>query len=474
MTKILCVDDEPVNLELLEALLVPAGYEVLRAESGEKALALIRTEDPGLVLLDVMMPGLSGYDVLKKIRGDEKIRDVPVVMVTALKDVEDRVRALEAGCDDFLSKPFEKNELLARVKSLVRMRYISRQLNEKEKFESVLNQMDEGLIVLDDKFGVIAHNPPSLELLEIEPAKIPDNLVAHLTGRFKVHYQGDLSAALRTTNLSFDIERPATEKFRELILDVKSSVIRPPEGETSTIVLTLRDVTAHRLQDRLEWTFMDTISHKLHSPLAGIIGQEAVLKQGFIGQLTAEQQKSVDIIYDQSLKLSGLLDKILKFIELTSVSIELPNEDMELAKALREIGEAAGRELKGKKIELKIESEDISWRANRKHLELILNNLIENAVKFSDRDPVKINISAKKTAGGIIISIVDNGRGIPPEDQGNIFERFYQVEKYETGNVEGIGLGLALVKRIVSDHGGKISVRSTIGQGTEFIIELPA
>jgi signal transduction histidine kinase len=147
---------------------------------------------------------------------------------------------------------------------------------------------------------------------------------------------------------------------------------------------------------------------------------------------------------------------------------------MELAKALREIGEAAAGGIKEKKIELKIESESITVRLNRKHLALILNNLIENAVKFNDRDPAKITISAKKTAAGLTLSITDNGRGIPPEDQANIFERFYQIEKNITGNVEGIGLGLALVKRIVSDHGGKIGVKSTIGQGTEFTIELPA
>jgi len=474
MTKILCVDDEPLNLELLEALLTPAGYEVLRAESGGKALAAIRAESPDLVLLDVMMPGLSGYDVLKQIRGDKTIRDIPVVMVTALKEVEDRVNALEAGCDDFISKPFEKNELLARVKSLARMRYFSRQLDEKEKFASVLNQLDEGLIVLDDKFGVIAHNPPALELLGIEPAKIPADLIEYLRGSFMVHYQGDLAAGLRSENLTFDLERSATETCKELILELRSSALKPPEGEPFNLVLTLRNVTAKRLQDRQVWVFMDTISHKLRSPLTGIIGQGAILKQGFAGPLAPEQQKSVETIYDQSLKLSELLNKILKFVELTSESGQLPNENMELAKAIREIGEAAAGEVAGKKVELKIDSESIAARLNRKHLELILNNLIENAVKFNDRDPAVIGISATQTAGGITLKVADNGRGIPPEDQGNIFEKFYQVEKYVTGNVEGIGLGLALVKRVVNDYGGKISVKSTIGQGTEFTIELPA
>jgi signal transduction histidine kinase len=474
MTKILCVDDEPMNLELLEALLVPAGYEVSRAENGEKALAMIAAGNPDLVLLDVMMPGLSGYDVLKRIRGDEKKRDIPVVMVTALKEVADRVRALEAGCDDFLTKPFEKNELLARVKSLARMRWFSRQLAEKEKFESVLNQMDEGILVLDNDFRLLAHNPHAFELLEIDPARIPDDLVAHLTGRFKVHFQGELAAALRSGQLSFELEREATEKFKELILEVRSSVVRPPEGEGQSLVLTLRDVTAKRALDRMEWSFMDVISHKLRSPLTGIIGQGAVLRAGYKGKLTAEQQTAIEIVYDQALKLSGLIDKILKFNQLTAEPLGRPKEELALARALGEIGGAAAKEINGKKIELKIDSENISLRMHRKYFELVLNNLIENAIKFNDRDPVKIDISASKTPAGITLSLKDNGRGIPPEELENIFKGFFQVEKYFTGSVEGLGLGLALVKRIVGAHGGKISVKSALGQGTEFIIELPA
>ena len=471
---VLVVDDQPQNIELLEAYLAPQSYEVVQAANGEEALEKLSGGQIDLVLLDVMMPKMDGFEVLKKMRADKKTRLIPVVMVTALQEVEDRVKALEAGCDDFLSKPFDKAELLSRVKSILKLGYYRRQLDEKEKFESVLNQMDEGLVVLDDKFGVIAHNPHAFELLEIEPAKIPADLLTALAGRFKIHCQGELAAALGSGNLSFELEREATEKFKELILEVRSSVVRPPEGEGQSIVLTLRDVTAKRSLDRMEWSFIDVISHKLRSPLTGIIGQGAVLRAGYKGKLTAEQQAAIEIVYDQSLKLSGLIDKILKFNQLTAEPLGLPKEELALARVMGELAGAAAKEINGKKIELKIESENISLRMHKRYFELILNNLIENAIKFNDRDPVKIDISAKKTPAGITLSIKDNGRGIPPEELENIFKGFFQVERYFTGSVEGLGLGLALVKRIVGDHGGKISVKSAIGQGTEFIIELPA
>src|SRR3989339_2222533 len=115
---ILIVDDQPQNLELLEAHLAGQDYELVQAVTGEEALEkLINGSKISLVLLDIMMPGMNGYEVLKKIREDRNTSDIPVVMITALREVEDRVKALEAGCDDFISKPIDKTELQARVRS---------------------------------------------------------------------------------------------------------------------------------------------------------------------------------------------------------------------------------------------------------------------------------------------------------------------------------------------------------------------
>jgi class 3 adenylate cyclase/DNA-binding NarL/FixJ family response regulator len=119
--KVLAVDDTPENLRLIEALLVPQGYDVVTAASGKAALALLPTENPDLLLLDIVMPEMNGYEVTKAIRADAAWRHVPVIMITATGGA-DLVRSLEAGADDFVSKPFDKNELLARVKSLIRVK----------------------------------------------------------------------------------------------------------------------------------------------------------------------------------------------------------------------------------------------------------------------------------------------------------------------------------------------------------------
>ncbi|HEY2920353.1 MAG TPA: response regulator, partial [Candidatus Binatia bacterium] len=120
--RILAVDDNKQNLSLLERALTSAKYEVVTAEDGPTALKLIGSAKPDLVLLDVMMPGMSGYEVCQHIRANEATCLLPVVMLTALTDVADRIRGIEAGADDFLSKPVNREELLTRVKSLLRIK----------------------------------------------------------------------------------------------------------------------------------------------------------------------------------------------------------------------------------------------------------------------------------------------------------------------------------------------------------------
>jgi putative two-component system response regulator len=126
--KVLVVDDEPRNIKLLDALLRPLNYEVLKASNGEEALAIVNKIDLDLILLDIMMPGMDGYEVCRRLKGSEITRLIPVIMVTALDDIEAKVRGIEAGAEDFLTKPPNKTELLARTRSLIKLKRLNSNL----------------------------------------------------------------------------------------------------------------------------------------------------------------------------------------------------------------------------------------------------------------------------------------------------------------------------------------------------------
>lgn len=126
---ILCVDDEPLNLMVLEGVLVPKGYEVIKAEGGKKALDIIRDRKIDIVLLDVMMPDMNGYEVCKRLKSDERFRTIPIVMITALASKDDRIKGIEAGAEDFISKPFDHGEVLARIKMLLKVKSLNENLS---------------------------------------------------------------------------------------------------------------------------------------------------------------------------------------------------------------------------------------------------------------------------------------------------------------------------------------------------------
>lgn len=139
-SKVLVVDDNPQNLELILAYLDDIDCETLSAEGGQEALDMIEMDPPDLVLLDVMMPKISGFEVCKKIKNNPNTVHVPVIMVTALSEIGDIERAINSGTDDFLSKPVNKWELLTRVKTMLKLKHLTDQLERTLTYLSEIEQ----------------------------------------------------------------------------------------------------------------------------------------------------------------------------------------------------------------------------------------------------------------------------------------------------------------------------------------------
>jgi signal transduction histidine kinase len=474
--RILVVDDEPKNVRLLEAHLVPQGYEVVTAAAGDEALRRLGAQGADLVLLDVMMPGLDGFEVTRRLRADPRTRLIPVVLVTALRETEDRIKGIEAGCDDFISKPFEKDEVLARVKTSLRIGYYRSLLDEKERFDYVIDHIDDGILVLDARLRVTRANPRAGLLLGFDPASPPADLVAHLRQRFAVRPDGDLARAIQAGPLAAELERPETEAASALILSLRSSLVRDPLGALSSVVVLVRDVTEERKEEWLKQNFLDLISHKLRTPVAVIASDAALLTDGVLGPLSDRQRGMAAMIGEKAALLGDLIERLLQFVAVSAQAFDPSAAPAAPADALRSLLGQWAQEPRGRRAEwtLEVAAGTPAMRVNPRHLELILRNLLDNAAKFADAEPVRVAVRAFPQGGRVAIAVTDSGRGIPPEDLGRIFEKFYQVEKHFTGNVEGVGLGLALVKRLVGAYGGAVQVQSELGRGSTFTVTLPA
>jgi len=171
--RILCVDDEPHNISLLEAMLTPRGYGVVLAQNGPEALEKIATERIDICLLDVMMPEMDGFEVCRRIKADDRHRNIPVVMITIYADRENRIRAIEAGAEDFIAKPFDSTEVLARIKMLAHVNSLNDRLSEVIQQQQAILDNIPSIAWLKDREGrYLAVNEPFSRLFDLAPGDL--------------------------------------------------------------------------------------------------------------------------------------------------------------------------------------------------------------------------------------------------------------------------------------------------------------
>jgi DNA-binding response OmpR family regulator len=309
---VLVVDDQFQNVKLLEAYLAPQGYDVVKAASGKEALEKISSDPMDLILLDVMMPNMSGLEVLEKLRADEKTKAIPVVMVTVLKETEDKIKALEAGCDDFICKPVDKVELLARVKSLLKISDYRRQLEDKEKLKAVVDKASDGIAICGPDYLIKDSNEAILKYLNVTDTSNV-NLVETLFKNYTVSMKKEGLLDPTSEHKKFDIMRGETETAEALYLETHADLIKNSAGELLSVVFIMRDVTAARREEILRRDSLALISHQLSAPLGLISGNLSLLRDGSCGSLNEEQKKAVETVSKQSSLLISIVEERLGF-----------------------------------------------------------------------------------------------------------------------------------------------------------------
>jgi diguanylate cyclase (GGDEF)-like protein/PAS domain S-box-containing protein len=301
---ILVVDDQPQNIELLEAYLVPQGYEIVKAANGEEALGKLSGNQIDLILLDVIMPGMDGFEVTRRVRQDNTL---PIILVTALRETEDRVKGIEAGCDDFISKPVDKMELLARVRSLLRVKVyndlMSNYLKElevtkisadeaRDYAESIINTVREPLIALDQDLRVVSVSRSFYEVFKVNPKETVGQLIYDLGNKqWDIPKLRELLETILPQKATFDnyeVEHDFATIGRRIML-LNARQIQRVSGKERIILLAIEDITERRQSEEKirQMAFHDSLTglpnRKLFSDRLSIVLAHAQRNQKKVG-----------------------------------------------------------------------------------------------------------------------------------------------------------------------------------------------
>jgi two-component system cell cycle response regulator len=474
--KILIVDDYAANVKLLERNLQAAGYETVAAWDGEDALQKVRTERPDLILLDIMLPKIDGFEVCRRLRADEATAVIPIIMITALKDTEDRIRGLESGGDDFISKPFDRGELLARVKSLLQVKYYRSMLAEREKFHAVIQDLSHGIIIADGQWRVQTISRRAAELLGLQEVDGQIGLdLAEVLAEFQI--EPALDALRQTLTRSVTVELTQEDAHPPCYLAGRYTRIEGPRGELYNAALVFRDITEMRQKEKLKRDFLAMFSHKLKHPLTSVSVRLDMMDQGKYGPVPPAMADALRIAVAKIRELSDLIEKVLAYAALSATELERAGQLVGLADLIERTSDRIVQRYSDRQVQwvVSLPADLPHARAPEELLAIVLDNLMDNAVKFARRKDVRVEIAAQEGPDRHIrVAVHDNGPGIRPQDRDQVFSDFTQLEETFTGNITGIGLGLATAKRLVESWGGQIDFESVPDQGATFFFTVPS
>ncbi|MDP1676457.1 MAG: response regulator [Bacteroidota bacterium] len=247
---ILVVDDKIQNIELLEVYLVPQGYEIINAANGEEALEKLSAHPIDLILMDVVMPTMDGFEVTRKLRQDDKTRLIPIILITALHETEDRVKGIEAGCDDFISKPVDKMELLAKVESLLKTKSLHDKVNDAREYaESIINTVREPLIILDKDLKVVTVSRSFYDIFKVKPEETVGQHIYDLGNKqWNIPKLRELLETIlpqKTTFDDFEVEHDFTTIGRRTML-LNARQTQRALGKELIILLAIEDITERK------------------------------------------------------------------------------------------------------------------------------------------------------------------------------------------------------------------------------------
>lgn len=520
---ILIVDDQPDNILILERTLHRAGYVVSGVRSGQAALDFVAHTLPDLVLLDIMMPEMDGYITLQHIRANAALSFIPVMFLSAMHTVADTVTGLDHGADDYLVKPYNSDELLARIRMLLRLKDTRRALQREQEHLSLLYQVSQtlhrsldvdqvlaqtlhtigdvlgatrGSVFLLDSQGRVwrkitfrPHLPPA-EVEQAVRAVLREGLAAHALHTGKVQIVTDAANDSRwkkfpndTTLVGSALALPLRNHINAHMEGVLVLIHPQPNHFAPTIeplVTALADQISVALANASVYTrlreaedsresFIQMLTHDLRSPLAGMIGCFDALNTT---TLDADGQLFVELGFRAGAVQQRLIDDLLDVYKAEAGSLALNLDPTSLAHLGALLQQHLGASTVDAGLTLILDLPKTPILLDEHKMTRVLSNLVSNAIKWTrPGGSIVVRGALNAVERTLTISVTDTGRGITSDDVPHIFDKFYQGRAH--GARPGTGLGLTFCALVMAAHGGSIAVESTLGIGTTMILHLP-
>lgn len=499
---VLIVDDQPSVQEVLKALLKDEGFNLAFASNGEEGLAKATELSPDLILLDVMMPGMDGFEVCQRLRTDLNLTETLIILVTSLDDLAARLRGLEVGADDFVTKPFNVAELKARVRTITRLnrqrrlRALELQV-ERDRTRAILEALGEAVIVTDINGTIQYVNPATVAL-----TGYPTDQILGQSWRLwdsaetAAHLYDEILEKVRAgqTWRGEVVNQRKDGTLYDAALTVAPLFTPADSNQPIGFVSVQRDISPLKEAERSRSKFVSNVSHELRTPLSVITLLSDNLEKLYDRLDDAKRQKMIQDIQKHTQVLNELIGDVLEISRIDSGRISTEYEPVQLDHVVRDEVDTLLplAQQKSQILEVKGSNSLPVW-GNDNQLRQVIRNLLNNAIKYTPGEgrilceyrlipspfpqPAK---NIKTTWPGCsdlpaghwaAVRVADTGIGISDEDLPYLFERFFRVKVQ--GNIRGTGLGLAIARELIELHAGFLKVSSVVNKGSTFAVYLP-